>query len=152
MDTTRIEGRDDERDGRKPYTRPVLRPLVAREQSHNPMLGDGHHHHQQHDDQHNEPCHDDYNYHGTHHHHGPGNNDILDHTHNGTLNHEHRVVLIDNSSVYVQHNAHYGPADHDHDDGPTNPPSDGEQPDPLRRDWHGSPVDGRLELGNGQGQ
>ena len=120
MDATSDQGGDNERDSRRPYTRPELQPLGTRQQSRNPVLGGKHYHYDVTDRQHNPayyPINNDYKP-EFHHHHGPGVNDILIHDHKHALGiHNH---LIDGRDIY-------GADDHKHDEA-TSVAGDGQRP------------------------
>ena len=143
MEPTRNQSGDDERDGRKPYTRPELRPLGTRQQSYHPVLGDtgGDDYFDQHYVDYHLALHDEYTattrVHHHHHH-----DDILVHDHGTGQQHDHR------SFINYLGTDEYGAADHTHDDD-SDTSSDRQPTDPLRADWRGSPVNRRLDLADG---
>jgi len=122
MDTSRPESRvrgGSERDVRKPYERPVLRPLDGEgHQPRHPVLGEDGRHDDDfvlHDIVHFDKLHnvihilnklDNINL-QFHHHHGPGDNNVIIHDHlDHGEHHSHRL-----------YNDLYGPADHQHHHG-----------------------------------
>ncbi|GAF81319.1 unnamed protein product [marine sediment metagenome] len=83
-----------------------------------------------------------------HHHHGPGDNDILIHNHDGGRPDHNHYVCCDLYDDGVE----YGPAVHDHDHDDTDTAHDRpNESDPLRLSWHGSPVNRRLHPRSKQG-
>jgi hypothetical protein len=109
VDAPSTEGRDDKRDSRKPYTRPVLQPLGTRQQPRHPLLPTTRYEH--YDKLHNflhVYQHDI----DEHHHHGTGDNDIVVHDHDDPEGkHDHLIGVVDHTSDIHD----YGPADHNHD-------------------------------------
>ena len=135
MDTDSPQGGNDERDTRKPYTRPELQSFGAREQSRDPVLGntDGEYDYKyppRYCDEFHTALHD----YGAPHHHGPDEYDILVHDHHPVINddkHGHSIIDFDYDGSCYEFD--YGPADHQHDTGSGDgPPSDGERSDSDR--------------------
>ncbi|GAF73167.1 unnamed protein product, partial [marine sediment metagenome] len=78
----------------------------------------------------------------------PIDNDIIEHTHYDPAGeHDHLIGLVNHISDVSE----YGPAEHDHPrstDGHSGATDDRSKVDGLSRSWHGSPVRGRLHLGD----
>jgi len=119
MDTSRPESRvrgGSERDVRKPYERPVLRPLDGEgHQPRHPVLGEGDR--SDHIDKYlvnhlvnfHNVVHQLNDYQRTlHHHHGPGDNDVIVHDHLVHDEHHGHRLYDDQLDDY------YGPGDHHH--------------------------------------